>query len=178
MIFSKKNRMQDEWVVHTRNKIYAELYVLVVIICNISAILKYFVYGLSIEHVLTELLILFACGVYYLYRSVRLGLFSAETELHDREHKWSRQKKNLFGGIGLGVGIALVMGVNSAVQYAEGTQQSIYYFFLTAFASLMIYLPFFVVVLVVGNEMAKRKSDRIMNNMLDQDEFGNDDEKH
>ncbi|WP_087974787.1 DUF6773 family protein [Oceanobacillus rekensis] len=178
MGFFKKSQVKDEWVINTRNKIYAEVYVLVVVLCSISAIVKYFVYDLNMEHVLTELIILITVGIYYLYRSIRLGIFSAEVELHDRKNKWSMQKKNLFMSVGLGIGIALFMGINSSVRYADGVQQSIYYFLITGFGSLMIYLPFFVVILVAGNEMAKRNSDRAMNKMLDNDEFGDDDEKH
>lgn len=176
--YFKKDEVQDERLVNTRNKIYAELYILVSMICGISVTVKYFIYGFDIEHIITELILLFIGGMYFLYRSVRLGVFSAEIELHDRKNKWSMKKKNLVMSVGLGVGIALVMGINSSVQYADGVQQSIYYFFITGFASLMIYLPFLVIVLVLGNEAAKRKSDRVMNKMLDNDEFGDDDEKH
>lgn len=178
MRFLRKSQVKDERLINNKNKIYAEIYVLVVVICIISAVVKSFIYDFNFEHVITEFIILITGSIYFMYRSVRLGVFSAEVELHDRQNRWSTQKKNLLIGIGLGVGIALVMGINSAVQYADGVPQSIHYFFLVGFIALMIYLPFFVVVLVVGNEIAKRKSDHVMNKMLDIDEFGDDNEKH
>ena len=178
MGFFNKSQVKDERVVNIRNKIYAEIYVLVATICTISVIVKYFIYGYNLEYVMTELTILFLGGIYFLYRSVTLGIFSAEVELHDRKNKWSTKKKNLIMSVGLGIGIALAMGINSAVQYADGVQQSIEYFFLVGFVSLMIYLPFLIIVLVAGNEYAKRKSDNVMNKMLDDDEFGDDNEKH
>ena len=178
MEFFNKSQVKDERVVNTRNKIYAEIYFLVAAICTISVIVKHLIYGVNMEYVITELTILFLGGIYFLYRSVMLGVFSAEVELHDRKNKWSTKKKNLFISVGLGIGIALVMGINSAVQYADGVQQRIEYFFLVGFVSLMIYLPVLVGVLVTGNEIAKRKSDNVMNKMLDDDEFGDDNEKH
>ena len=178
MGFFKKSKVKDEWVTNTSNKIYAEIYVLVVLICSISAIVKYFIHGNNMEHILTELIILITSGIYFLFRSVRLGIFSAEVELHDRKNKWPMQKKNLFMSVGLGIVIALFMGINSSVRYADGIQQSVSYFFITGFGSLMIYLPFFVTLLVIGNEIAKRKSDQNINKILDNDEFGDNDEKH
>ncbi len=113
-----------------------------------------------------------------MYRSASLGIVSAEIEMHDRKSKWSHQKKNLFSSLILGIGIALVFGINSAVQYAEGVNQSIYYFLLTTFVSLIIYIPFFLIFLVVGNETLKKKSDKAINKMLDDNEYGDNDEKY
>ncbi|WP_217586280.1 DUF6773 family protein [Lentibacillus saliphilus] len=169
----KKRAVQDERVVNMKNKIYAELYILILVICAASVVIKRFVYEPGFEHISTELTILIAGGLYYTYRSAKLGVFSAEVELHDRQSKWSMQKKNLVMSIGLGVVIALAFGINSAVQYAEGFAQSVYYFLLTAFGSLMIYLPVFIMLLVVGSELAKRKSEREIDKML-----GDDDEKY
>lgn len=171
----KKNEVQDEWIVHTKNKIFAEIYILVIIICGISIVAKYFIYDFSMEYALTEFAIVIAAGIYYLYRSVRLGLYSTEIELQERKSKWSVSKKNLILGISFGFGIALLMGINSAVQYADGIQQSIYYFLLVGFVSLIIYLPLFVIFLVVVNEIARRKSERAMDQILAQDDVGQDD---
>ena len=178
MVFFKKSVTQDERVFNIKNKIYAEIYMLVIVICGISALVKHYVYDLNIEHMFTEFIILIAGAIYYMFRSVMLGVFSAEVELHDRKSKRSMHQKNLIYSIAFGIGIALFMGINSAVRYAEGPGQSMEYFFITAFASLMFYLPFFVIILVVGNGIAKRKSDKVMSKMLDDDEFGDDDEKH
>ncbi|MUV37565.1 hypothetical protein JNUCC1_01371 [Lentibacillus sp. JNUCC-1] len=176
----KRKKNEDERIVNVRNKIYAELYIVVIVICMSSIIIKQFVYDMSTEHnrIYTELIILIGGGVYYLFRSARLGIYSAEVELHDRTSKWSMRKKTLVISIALGIGMALAFGINSAVQYADGVGQSIYYFFMVAFVSLMIYLPFFIIILVVTNEVAKRKSDEVVDKMLDDDESGDDDEKH
>jgi hypothetical protein len=179
MIHFNKSRVKDERITHIQNKIYAEIYILVIVICGVSMGVKHYVYGLYIEDMATELIILIASGVYYVYRSASLGIFSAEMEMHDRKSKRSKQKKNLIASIALGIGIALYFGINSAVRYADGLGQSIYYFLLTAAVSLMIYLPFFIMFLVVGNEIMKRKSEKAINKMLgDDDEPGDDDEKY
>jgi hypothetical protein len=177
MIHFNKLKVKDERITHIQNKIYAEIYILVIVICGVSMGVKHYAYGLYIEDMATELVILIASGVYYVYRSASLGIFSAEMEMHDRKSKRSMQKKNLIASISLGIGIALYFGINSAVRYADGLGQIIYYFFLTAAASLMIYLPFLIMFLVVGNEVMKRKSDKAINKMLD-DESGDDDEKY
>lgn len=173
----KKSKFKDERLTNLKNKIYAEIYILVMVIIGISTVAKYFIYDMGIQGITTELAIAFISSVYYTYRSTRLGVISAEVEMHDHESKWTRQKKNLFTGIILGIVIALFFGINSAVQYAEGAGQRVYYFFLTAIGSLMIYLPFFLIILVVGNDFLKRKSDKAVNKMLD-DESGDRDEKH
>lgn len=174
----KKPTIEDERINNIKNKIYAEIYILVIVISMISIVVKYFIYDFGIEGIATELLILFLSAVYYMYRLTRLGVVSAEIEMHDRKSKWSQQKKNLFYGITLGIGIALFFGINSAVQYAEGVPQSINYFFVTALGSLMIYMPFFLIILVVGNDVLKKKSDKAVNKMLDEDDFGDYDEKY
>lgn len=173
----KKSGVEDERITNIKNKIYTEIYILVIVIASISVVFKYFIYNLGIEGIATELIILFLSGVYFIYRSTRLGVFSAEIEMHDRESKWSHQKKNLFASVTLGVVIALVFGINSAVQYAEGINQSINYFLLTAFVSLLIYLPFFLIFIVGGNEILKKSSEKSINKMLD-DESGDNNEKY
>lgn len=178
MSFFKNKAFKDERITNTKNKIYAEIYILIVGISFISIILKYYMYNLGPASIATELTILIASGIYYLYRSANLGITSAEIEMHDRKSKWSRQKKNLVSSIALGIGIALFFGINSAVRYAEGVNQSITYFLLTTFVSLLIYLPFFLVILVVGNESLKKQSDKAINKMLDDDEYGDNDEKY
>lgn len=178
MSLYKKKAFEDERITIIKNKIYAEIYIVVVVISFISIILKYFIYNLGPSSIATELTILIASGVYYLYRSASLGIVSAEVEMHDSTSKWSKRKKNIISSIALGVGIALVFGINSAVQYAEGVNQSITYFLLTTFVSLLIYLPFFLIFLVVGNETLKNKSDKAINKMLDDEESGDIDEKY
>ncbi|EIM05376.1 hypothetical protein A1A1_16680 [Planococcus antarcticus DSM 14505] len=173
----KKSNLKDERITNIKNKIYSEIHILVMVILSISVVLKYFFYNLGAESIATELFIFFASGVYSIYRSTKLGVFSAEIEMHDRKSKWSKQKKDLFLSITLGIVIALGFGINSAVRYADGTSQSISYFLLTTFASLLIYLPFFLIFVVGGNEVLKKNSEKSINKMLD-DEPGDYDEKY
>lgn len=177
MGFYKRANVKDERLTNLKNKIYAEIYILIILICGISTVVKYFIYEMGIQGIATELAIVFISGVYFTYRSTKLGVISAEVEMHDRESKWPQQKKNLFTGIILGIVIALFFGINSAVQYADGAGQRIYFFSITAIVSLMIYLPIFLIILVVGNDQLKKKSDKAVNKMLD-DESGESDEKY
>ena len=178
MGFFNSLNVEDERITNIKNKIYAEIYILIIVICGISSVVKCVIYDLSIKEIATELIILIISGIYYVYRSTRMGIFSAEVEMHDSKSKWSQRKKNLFWGLALGIGMALFFGINSVVRYAEGVGQSISYFFMVAAVSLMIYLPFFLIVLVVGHDVMKKKSDDAMNKILDDNESGDDDEKY
>ena len=178
MSFYKNSNPKDERINHLKNKIYAEVYVLVVAICFISFLVKHFVYNLDIASFATELIILFVSGIYFTYRSTKLGIVSAEVEMHNRKRKWPKNKKNFITGVVLGIGISVCFGINSAVQYADGTAQAWYYFFLVTFVSLMIYLPVFFILLVIGNDAIKKRSDKAVDKMLDSDENGENDEKH
>ena len=170
MSFFKRNKNEDEWLVQTRNKIYAEIYVLILIITVISLIIKSIVYGFGFTNVLTELIILLTMGIYYAYRSIYLGVHAAEIEMKERERKWSSQKRNIIYALLIGFGVAIAMGLNSAIQYADGFLQSIWYFSLTSIVSLMIYLPLSLLFIVIGNEMIKRKSKKVADEMLNGDE--------
>lgn len=177
----KKNKTEDEWVAQTKNKIYAEIYKLVITLCGISIVAKLFINGFSDSLYLrndTEIIILLATSLYYLQRSIRLGIFAAETELDNRKNKWSMQKKNTIWSIVAGFGIAVFMGLNSAISFGEGTGQSVYYFFMVMGVSLIIYLPVMLIVFVAGNAMAKRESERVMEKMLHNGSNGEDDEKY
>ncbi len=160
------NKVKDERVVHAQNKIYRELYLLVLFVCLVSVAVKFYMYGNHIENVYTELIILLAQGIYFSYRSAATGLFTDEVELHDRSSKWSLQKKSLFFGLTAGFIIALFFGVRSAILYGDGGLNSFYTFCIVFFVSIIIYVPFLVFVLVISYEMMKRKSDTIMNKQL------------
>src|SRR5690625_5552693 len=84
-------------------------------------------------NIVTELVILIVSGVYYIYRSVKLGVVSAEIEMHDAKSKWPQRKKNLFYSILFGIVFAFSFGLNSAIQYGEGVGQSIWYFIMVTF---------------------------------------------
>lgn len=174
----KRTKLADERVLNLKNIIYAEIYIIVTILCSISFITKFYVFNTGIEGIYTELAILVISGVYYVFRATKLGVVSAEIELHDSKNKWSRRKKNLFLALILGLAISLTFGINSAVQYGEGMGQSIYYFFLTTFVSLMIYLPVFLITWVIGSDALKKKSDDAVDKMLSENESGDSDEEY
>ncbi|GAA0607129.1 hypothetical protein GCM10009001_25530 [Virgibacillus siamensis] len=179
MGFFRKNNMKDERVINLQNKIYRELYILVLVICMISAIIKIFLYGMGTDAIYTEMIILLAQGVYYAFRSAGMGIFSDEVEMHDRTSKMPMEKKMLIKGLIFGVAIALFFGTRSAILYGENTGNPIYTFFLVMFVSLIIYVPFFVLVLVISHTAMKKKSDKAVEKQLDDmDEDGDSDEKH
>lgn len=168
----------DERITQMKNKIYAEVYILIMIISSISAITKHFIYDLPIGQIATELIILLVSSIYYGYRSISLGVVSAEIEMQERKSKWSYRKKNVIIAITIGIGFSLFFGINSAVRYAAGIEQGIYYFLITTGVSLVIYLPFFILIIVIGNEFVRRKSERAEENLLIDGDSGDDDEKY
>lgn len=172
MNFFKRKQMQDEWIVNSKNKIYAEIYLIVVAISVISFIVKYFIFKLPLSGVWTELLILLLSSMYYSIRATKLGIYAVEIELQDRESKWSFQRKNMLYALITGVAIAFGLGINSALRYADGMMQGMTYFFITFVVSMIIYLPLAILLLVVGNELFRRKSAKIASEMI-----GDDDEK-
>lgn len=167
-IFKKK--LQDERVVTEQNKIYREIYTLIFIICLISLGAKFYLYGVSITNVMTEWIIFLVAGVYYSIRAVQKGLFSSEVEAHDNKSKWSYQTKTIVIGIIFGMTIGIVFGANSAYSYADSTSQAVYYFFLTFLVSMMMYIPVFVVFLVVSYSIAKNRSDKVVDKQLEDEE--------
>jgi len=174
----KQTKVIDERIVNLKNKIYAEVFIIVTIICSLSSIVKYFFLDKGIEDIVTELIILIFSSAYYTYRSMQLGIFSAEVEIHDATSKWPRRKKNLVGSIIGGVVIALIFGINSAVRYGDNLGQSIEYFFMVTFVSLMIYLPFLIITLVIGHDTLYKKSDDVVNKMMINSDSGDENEEH
>ncbi|WP_077329564.1 DUF6773 family protein [Virgibacillus siamensis] len=179
MGFFRKNKMKDERVINQQNKIYREVYTLIIIICVISVALKFYLYGFQSGSVYTEMAILFVSSVYYAFRSASLGIYSDEVEMHDRTSKLPMQKKNVITGLLFGIAMALIFGTRSAVLYGEDTGNSIYTFFMVFIVSLIIYIPFFVLVTLIGHTYMKNKSDKAVKKQLDDmDEDGGNDEKH
>ncbi|UOQ84977.1 DUF6773 family protein [Gracilibacillus salinarum] len=169
-MFFKKSSFQDERVINEQNKIYRELFMVIYLVCLVSAIYKSFEYGISMEYVATEMIIFLVAGAYYAIRVVQKGLFTSEVELHDQKHKWSFQAKTVISGIVFGLLIALIFGVNSSVQYADSRMEEISFFFITFAGSLMIYLPFLVIGLFVSYQIAKTRSDKAVDKQLEEEE--------
>ena len=113
--------------------------------------------GVSSENVLTERLIILFSAVYYCGRAAYLGIFTEEVEIHDSASKFKLSTKLIIFGVAIGMVIAIIMGVNSAFNYAESTPQAIYYFFLVFFVSLLLYSSFIAGVLILFYGLAKRK---------------------
>ncbi|CAH0269620.1 hypothetical protein SRABI96_03654 [Peribacillus sp. Bi96] len=140
-IFKRKKMITDERVENVRNKIYKEMYHVILAICLVSALFKLYKYGAGSGELYLELVIIVAGGLYYLARSIFLGVFWDEVEMHDRTSKTPMSRKTIFGTVALALIIAIFMGVNSAVSYADSSSQGIWYFVLVSFVSVMIYLP-------------------------------------
>ena len=165
-----KRKMVDERVQNIQNKIYREIYNIVSIICFISLIAKTVIYGRGVEYVATELIILLACGIYYSYRAMYTGVLSEEVEIHDANSKYRYSTKTIFIGILFGVVIALAMGLNSGINYADSNAQAIQYFFMVFLISLLIYAPFLALFLFIGHQSAVKKSQQVNEKMLKDDE--------
>ncbi|MRX74387.1 hypothetical protein GJU40_19900 [Bacillus lacus] len=155
-----KSKIVDERVYQAQNKIYREIYILIMVITLASIVYKYFTIGVQVNVIATELIILLSQAVYYLYRSARMGIYSAEVEMHDNNSKMPAVKKNLLGGTLTGIGISLFFGFHSALSYADTTSQALSYFFLVFFISLIIYIPFFIAFLMIPHLSAKRLSEK------------------
>ncbi|MCT2535256.1 hypothetical protein NC661_20750 [Aquibacillus koreensis] len=170
MSWFSKNNIQDERIITMQNKIYREIYILLLAIVIISVIVKFVVYGVESANVITELIILVTQGIYYSARSARLGIFSAEVELKDQSNKVPVRIKNVIVGLLFGLAIGIFFGIRSALLYADTTAESIYYFFLVMVVSFMIYIPFFIAILSGAYWLTKRSSDHVNEKDLDDNE--------
>jgi len=162
MFFNKKNEVKDERVENLYNKIYKEVYALVVILAAVSIIAKYFYYGLNLEHVVFELVLLISVSIYFLVRSVWMGLYSDMVELKDKSRKISlpMNVKQVVIALIAGLGIALFFGIRSSLLYGAGGNR-LNYFLLVFSASFLIYIPFLVLVTFLINHFANKKSKKI-----------------
>lgn len=164
----KKNKKQvDERVKNLQNKIYKEMYVLIMIVCSISIVIKFFKMGVSLDNVLTEWLIICVSSVYYYVRTAYLGILTDEVEVHDSNSKIKLQTKNIIYGVATGLVLAIFFGLNSAFNYADSTQQAYKYFFMVFLVSLVIYVPFFAGFLGLSYMAAKKKSDQVVQKNLE-----------
>ncbi|PZX05574.1 hypothetical protein C7437_10226 [Psychrobacillus insolitus] len=148
-VFKRTKKNTDERIENIRNKIFKEMYYVVMTICLISIFFKMYKFGIGesalMEEAILELVILIVGGVYFLARSIFLGVFWDEVEIHDRTSKTPMSKKTIFRSVGLALLIAITMGINSAVSYADSTSQGFWYFIQVLFVSLMIYLPILLI---------------------------------
>jgi hypothetical protein len=164
---ARQKKQVDERVKNLQNKIYKEVYVLVMIVCSISILIKFFKMGVSLDNVLTEWLIIFISSVYYYVRTAYLGILTDEIEVHDSNSKVKLGTKNVLFGVAFGLVFAIILGLNSAFNYADSTQQAIEYFFVVFLVSLLIYVPFFAGFLGLSYMAAKKKSDQVVQKNLE-----------
>lgn len=160
MNWFNKSKLADERITNLKNQIYKEAYILIAVICSASIILKIFLQ--EDPSTLTEVIVLLAGGIYYGVRSVMLGIYSEEVEAHDRENKTPYSRKNILSGLAIGLGIALFFGIRSALLYGKGDLETqAWYFFLVFIVSLIIYLPFFIVLLTLAHHLANKASKKV-----------------
>lgn len=156
---NKKGKVTDERIIIAQNKIYREIYTVIMVICLLSIVIKLYLYDTtSIKLIITECIILFLSSGYYMARSASLGIFSDEVEIHDRTSKTPMSSKNIYIGLSIGVLIGLFFGVRSAFLYGDGYLNSIFTFAIVLCASLMIYVPFFLLIISVPFLAAKKAS--------------------
>ncbi|MGF7048263.1 hypothetical protein J2T13_002770 [Paenibacillus sp. DS2015] len=161
MKWFNRNRVEDERIVHMKNKIYKEVYTLIMIICTISIIVKNFTQS-DWKSSLLELVIVLVGGLYVGIRSVFLGIYSDEVELHDSRSKISLNTRQILMNLGSGVFLALFFGIRNAVMYGDGTWiTGLKYFSLVAFISLVIYIPLFAGGTMIVHQLANRTSRRM-----------------
>ena len=159
--FKKNSVVEDERIVNLKNKLYKEVYVLIMIICSISVIIKSFMQP-EAESVWLEMLIILGGSLYFGIRSVGLGIYSDEVEVHDQRSKISFSKRTAISGLIIGVILALYFGIRSAVLYGNGNSATEIKYFLTVFIfSLIIYIPLFVGVNIVTHYGANKMSQKM-----------------
>ena len=168
MGFGIKKKQRDERLTNLQNKIYREMYILIVVICAMSVLYKQFLVEGGTQHLWTEIIILLASSVFYLVRSTMLGIFSDEVEMHDRSSKMSFNKRNFLISLFLGVGFSLTFAIVNSQKYADSTQEAYSFFFTILFACLVFYIPVLFCIMVLPYAVAKYKSDKINERELEE----------
>ncbi|GAE25729.1 hypothetical protein JCM9140_1737 [Halalkalibacter wakoensis JCM 9140] len=169
-MFFRKKKAVDERVQNIQNKIYKELYMIIMALAILSIAIKFATIEVSLQLVMTEWVILLFSSLYYLQRSAYLGIYSAEVEMHDSRSKLKLRTKHIIIGIAIGFIIAGVFATNSAVNYADNRQEAINYFFLVLGVSLFIYVPIFAGLTGLSYLAAKKKSDQMNEKELEDQE--------
>ena len=168
MGFGFKRRQKDERVTNLQNKIYREMYIVIVIICGLSVLYKQFFVEGGTQHLWTEIIIFAVSSGYYLIRSTMLGIFSDEVEMSEQSSKLSFNKRNFVISLIVGVAISLFFAILNSQKYADSTEEAYTFFFVILFASLMIYIPVLFAIMVLPLAIAKRKSDQVNEQELEE----------
>lgn len=161
MNFSWRRTKTDERITNSLNKVYKEAYYVVMLICFISLAVKVYLYGYDIKFIALEVLIIIIPSLFFNVRTVWLGLYSDEVEIHDRTSKIPMSAKSIVIGVGFGVAMALFFGIRSSILYASNNSQRVWYFITVFLVSLIIYCPFFIAVTAIPNFVASKVSKKI-----------------
>ncbi|UPK45584.1 DUF6773 family protein [Paenibacillus pabuli] len=159
MKWFKKNGNQDERIVNMKNKVYKEAYTLIMCICGISILIKSFL-NWETYSMLTEVIVLLAGSIYFGVRSVMLGIYSDEVEVHDQTSKISYSLRNIITGLIIGISMALFLGIRSSVLFAETAHEKWWFFFLVFIFSLLLYIPLFAGFNVIVHHFANKASQK------------------
>lgn len=161
-------KYRDERVEAMKSQIFREMYYWMMGFTFLSIIIKSIMYPDDWERSAFEMLLMIFSSLYYILRSVLMGLYADEVEMHDRDNRRTVSQKNLIIGLGSALAIALYFGFRSAIVYGgEGT--TVKYFLASFFGSILIYVPVFLAIMIAADLMAKRGS-RLVKKRKDEDE--------
>ena len=153
------NGSEDERIRNIVNKFLKEAYFLAVIIALLSICIKYYLYKVDSDLVITELAVIIIPTVYYWIRMISSGIYSDSIEVHDRVSRLSMSKKNIIFGLTIGLVLSMYIGLQSSIIYGNG-DNSIYYFLIIFLVSIMIYIPFFVSIIFISDLISRKVSSR------------------
>jgi hypothetical protein len=159
-LFNLKKKTVDERIENTKNKIYKEIYIFIMVICFMSIGVKYYLYGTTTKQVITELLVIFLPALYYGIRTVWLGIYIDEIEVHDRTSKLPLSAKNMIIGLVAGVAMAIFFGIRSSILYGNSSNR-LWYFIIVFIVSIMMYCPFLIAFIAIGDSAARKASKKI-----------------
>jgi len=157
-LFWERTKSADERITNSQNIIYKESYNVAMLICSISIVTKFYIYGYDIKFIVSELFVILIPSLFFAVRTVWLGLYSDEVEIHDRTSKVPMSVKGIVTGAGFGVAIALFFGIRSAILYASNNSQRVWYFILVFCVSLMMYCPFLISIIAIPHFAASKVS--------------------
>lgn len=162
IFFKKRTKLLDERLENSKNKIYKEAFFIVQAICFLSIIVKDLLYEVNLKAIAIELLIIIIPLIYTLIRTIYLGIYSDEVELHDRTNKISITTKSFILGIVLGICMALFFGLRSAFLYGTTTAMRLCYFISVFIVCFFIYVPLYIIVFIMpvmlATKTAKKQS--------------------
>lgn len=152
-LFEKK--IKDERIENMQNKFFKDAYLLAVVISVVSMGVKTYIFSYDLRQFLPELAVIIIPSLYYGIRIVMSGVYWAESEMKASNGKLPLTLKNFLIGIAIGVMISLFFGVRSSILYGSDGNR-LYYFLLVFFASMTIYTPVFVMIVVLPDLIGKR----------------------